>query len=209
MQLLTLLFAIGVLFSTGNCSCEDSDSAQYSDICHEIFQSLENALIQDKGNLYRSRKVFFYAPNADPILLKVEYNITFAKNITEDMLPYCINSSTPIALNQTTIIHGWTSKGLYRWIEPLLLNRIQMALPFYILHCIRQDQEDFVNPEMEAFLWDNSYNLSTLLINLHITSLPCVPSKEIFSSIVEDLTKFVSYNASMKAINNRQNYHNS
>ena len=78
MQLLTALFTITTLFSVGNCSCEDLD------VCSEIFQALEGALIQDKGNLYRSRKTFFYVPSADPVLLRVEYNIIFAENITED-----------------------------------------------------------------------------------------------------------------------------
>ena len=41
--------------------------------------------------MYRIRKEFFYAPNADPVLLKVEYNITFAENITDELLPYCTN----------------------------------------------------------------------------------------------------------------------
>ena len=221
MQLLTLLFAIGVLFSMGNCSCKDSDSDLYSDTCHEILQGLENALIIDKGNLYRLKKVFFYAPNADPVLLRVEYNITFAENITEYVLPYCrINSqdmsnhSKLMKLNQTTIIHGWTSKGLYRWIEPLHLSRIQMTLPFQILRLTCQDQQMALppwirrgvmineTPEMKAFLWDGSYNLSSLLINLHITSLPCIPPEEIFRSTVEELTTFVSYRISMKASKN-------
>ena len=191
MQPLIVLFAIGVLFSTGNCSCE----YPYSYICHKILQSLENALVQDEANLYRSRKVFFYAPNADPVLLRIEYDITFAENITEYVLPNCANkenSSASITLNQTDkIIRGWTSRGLYQWIEPLVLSRMQMALPFCILRLV---QKKFVsgNPEMASFLWDGSYNLDSLCINLHITSLPCIPSEKIFNSTVEELTTFVS-----------------
>ena len=193
MQLLTLLFAIATLFSVGNCSCEDPNDSQY---CYEILHGLENALTQDKGNLYRSRRAFFYAPNANPVLVRVEYKITFAENITEDVLPNCTNkekSSVLITLNQTEIIRGWTSTGLYLWIEPMFLNLMQVTFPFFILRVIRPLAITKSNPEMETFLWDGSYDLSPLRINLHITSLPCIPSQELFDSTVEDLTTFVSY----------------
>lgn len=200
MQLLTVLFATGVLFLSGNCSCE----YPHSDICHKILQSLENALIQDEANLYRSRKVFFYAPDADPVLLRIEYDTSFAENITEDVLPYCTNNenssvSSTLNLTDKTIIRGWTSKGLYQWIEPLVLSRIQMALPFCILHWVYYYQKKKSvsargNPDIASFLWDGSeaYSLDRLYINLHITSLPCIPSEEIFNSTIEELTTFVS-----------------
>ena len=124
MQLLALLLAFAILSSAGNCSelCKDPDDGQYSDICYEILQSLQGALIQDKGNLHRLRRAFFYAPNADPVLLKVKYNISFAENISEEVLPYCTSEENSIALNQLENIYGWTSRGLYLWIEPLLLS---------------------------------------------------------------------------------------
>ena len=194
-QLLVLLFATAVLFSAGSCSCDDPEDSQYSGVCYEILQSIQNALSQDKSNLYHSRKAFFYAPNADPVLLKVKYNITFAENITEDVLPYCTNkdNNSSITFNQTEIIQGWTSKGLYLWIEPLFLNHIQMMLPFIILRGIHQlGYFNKGNPEMDTFLWGGDYDLPTLHLNLNINSLPCIPSEKIFNSTVEDLTTFVS-----------------
>ena len=84
------------------------------------------------------------------------------------------------------------SRGLYLWIKPMLLNRMQMMLPFIILRWILKLGNIESNPEMKTFLWDDSYDLPTLLINLHIISLSCIPSKEIFNSTIEDLTRFVS-----------------
>ena len=166
---------------------------QYSGVCYEILQSLQNALVQDKSNLYRSRKAFFHAPNVDLALLKVKYNITFAENITEDMLPNCTNKdNSSVTFNQMKIIHGWTSKGLYLWIEPLLLNHIQMMLPFTILCYIHQQGYFKSNLEMDAFLWGGDYDLPTIHVNLNIISLPCIQSEEIFNSTVKDLTTFVS-----------------
>ena len=101
-----LLLVIGALVSTGHCTCEDIEDPQYPSLCHEILQSLEQALIYDNGNIYRSRKAFFYASNANPVLLRVKYNITFAENITEDILPFCTgDNSTAIPINQTAILY--------------------------------------------------------------------------------------------------------
>lgn len=195
MQLLKVLFSIGVLFSTGNCSCKDLED-NLTDVCHDILQSLEKALVQDEHNLYRSRDAFFYAPNADPVLLVVKYKVTFTEDITEDMLPNCTQStdSSSVRLNQTDeFILRWTSRGLYLWIDPLTLNHMQMMLPFGILRLIHQLGIAHRNPEMDTFLWLGTFNeLPTLCINLSITSLPCIPSYELLISSIEDLTKIVS-----------------
>ena len=89
MQLLAVLLATVSLFSAGYCCCNDPGDSHCSGVCFEILQSLQNTLIQDKTNLYRSRKAFFYAPSADPTLLKVKYSIIFAENISENVLPHC------------------------------------------------------------------------------------------------------------------------
>ena len=192
MQLLTVLLVTVSLFSAGYCSCSDPGKSYYSGVCFEILQSLQNALIQDKTNLYRSRKAFFYVPSADPTLLKVKYSITFAENITENVLPHCTNEyNSSISLNQTEIIFGWTSRGLYQWIEPLFFNHIQLMLPFVILWWIHELEFFKNNPEIRTFLWGDSND--TLLINLNITSMPCIPSGEIINSTVEDLTNLVSW----------------
>ena len=74
----------------------------------------------------------------------------------------------------------------------MFLNLMQVTFPFFILRVIRWLSNSKNNPEMETFLWDGSYELSPLLINLHITSLPCIPSQELFNSTVKDLTTIVS-----------------
>ena len=191
-----LLLVIGALVSTGHCTCEDIEDPQYPSLCHEILQSLEQALINDNGNIYRSRKAFFYASNANPVLLRVKYNITFAENITEDILPFCTgDNSTAIPINQTAIVHGWTSTGLYLLIEPLVLTYAHMTLPLAILRWIhgisKSKTNRRTNPEVETFLWDGSGDLPTLLISLHISSLSCIPSEEIFDSTIKDLTTHV------------------
>ena len=165
--------------------------------CQKIFKELEQALLQDETNVYCLRKTFFYAPNANPVLLQVSYNISFGDNITEDLLPYCdgTSNSTMIDIyNETEITHAWTSSGVYLVINPWTLNKMQMSLPFMILRKIHKKyrESDIVSPEVVAFLWDGSYDLPTLYLNLHITYLPCIPSKDVFNSTLEDVTTYVS-----------------
>lgn len=101
--------------------------------------------------------------------------------------------SNMITVNQTEIVRGWTSRGVYYVINPLILNKMQMVLPFAILRLINKGSRlTSGSPEVDTFLWDGSYELPTLLINLTITSLPCIPSKEIFNCTLEELNANVS-----------------
>ena len=76
---------LAALFGIGVCVSDDSSTQSnetFEEECYKHFQEFEDALYEDKGNTYRLRKAFFYAPNAHPVLMKVIYNITFATNDT-------------------------------------------------------------------------------------------------------------------------------
>jgi hypothetical protein len=55
--------------------CKSTDNWQNVTTCYEIFKELSRALTSDKRNLYRMQHAFFYAPNADPALIKVKYKL--------------------------------------------------------------------------------------------------------------------------------------
>ena len=143
--------------------------------------------------------MFFSAPNSDPVLFKVNYNINFGDNITdhEGLLPHCdsMNNSAVINISHSEVIYGWTSSGVYYMISPLILNIMQMPLPFMILRKIHNKYKNISainSPELDSLLWDDSYELPTIFINLFITSLPCIPSADVFNSTLEELTTYVS-----------------
>ena len=193
MQLLILVLLVYTTHSAGEYTCNDPNDLEYGTLCFDVFKSLERSLTQNEGNIYRIRKAFYYAPSADPVLLKVMYYISFD---TTDLLPYCVDkeNTTAITMNETQIVHGWTSRGVYYVINPLVLNYVQMTLPFAILRLIHNiNQNDDNSPEVDTFLWDGTYDLPTLHIDLNQTLLPCIPSTEIFNSTLKDLTTFVSY----------------
>lgn len=195
------LIAISAVISEGNsCVCKNPNDWENVKPCYEVFKELSRALTNDRGNLYRMKQAFFYAPSADPVLIKVKYNISYGENVTKDQLHYCENvdnntiaAITAITINQTEIIRGWTSRGVYYVINPLLLSKMQMVLPFAILRLINSILGPASgSPEVDTFLWDGSYELPTLLINLHITSLPCIPTEEVFNCTLEELNAYVS-----------------
>lgn len=180
-QILASLFAVAV------CVCDDNEA--YVGICNKLFQQFQDALNDDQENLYRLRKAFFYAPNAHPVLIRVVYNVTHTE------MDFC-NSISPnssdILGNETTVVYGWTSSGVFTVVHPLVLNFMQMQLPFGLLRIFYELLGSDRGPEAQTFLWDGTYDLPTLRIHLHIPSLPCIPSDDIFMSALKDFNSLVS-----------------
>ena len=189
------------------CSlCDDSDEV-LADVCYKLYNQIGNTLLGDEGNFYRLRKAFFYSPNANPVLLKVIYNISFAANVTElaQRQPnYCTTTTSEtendtISLNHTQLIFGWTSSGVFTVFHPMTINIMQIQLPFALMRIMfsifqRLDPTES-GPEAKTFLWDGSYDLPTLHINLHFNSLPCIPSVQLFNSALMDFNSLVSKQA--------------
>jgi hypothetical protein len=167
-------------------------------MCGQLSKDLERALTNDEGNLFRIRRAFFHSPTASLVLLKVIYNVTYAENFTleetSEETPACSNlhsNSTRIVLNQTSITLGWTSSGVYTIFHPAVLSVMQVQSPFALLRIMLRTLPDQRSPEADTFLWDGSYNLPTLYLNLHVTSLTCLPSQGVFISVLKDLNTMV------------------
>jgi hypothetical protein len=184
---------------TASCLVCDDPVEITTGTCAKILKNLEKALLQDGGNLFRLRRAFFHSPIANPVLLKVVYNITYAENITAVFagnglrIQPCsiLAENSSMELQQQNITLGWTSTGVYTVFHPTVLNMMQTQLPFTILrtaHKVMHQQ----SPKADTFLWDGSYDLPTLNLNMHITSLPCIPSQDLFESVLMDLNAMVS-----------------
>ena len=186
---------LAALLGLGACVCDDFSTSE--NICFKLFQKFENALNEDEGNTHRLRKAFFYAPNAQPVLMKVVYNVTFAANVTMvgDKLDYCDDFSPDrktLNSNGTAVVFGWTSNGIFTVVHPLVVNFMQMQLPFVLLRIFYYVLESERGPEAQTFLWDGTYDLPTLQINLTISSLTCIPNEHIFMSALNDFNSLVS-----------------
>lgn len=151
--------------------------------------------------MFRIRRTlkFFHSPTTSLVLIKVVYNITYGENTTmanaKEEIPHCsspvVGSTEPtIDFNQTNITYGWTSCGVYTMFHPTVLSMMQGHSPFALLRIFHMTLNQR-SPEADTFLWDGSYELPTLHLNLHITSLACVPTRELFASVLMDLNKLV------------------
>ena len=190
------LLSLASLVLQGHSLCDNSEDEEIADACYKIDEQIEYALLQDKGNLYRLRKAFFYAPNAHPVLLRIIYNVTYAENATLQAA-YCTNdTSNELSIEDTNITLGWTSTGVFTVFHPLTINFMQIQVPFvlmtvfyYVFNAIHPEGS---GPEADTFLWNGGYDLPTLRLNLHFTNLTCIPSEDLFNSVLSDFNSLVS-----------------
>ena len=197
------LFTLALIASTLTASCLvcDDPVEVTTGACAKILKNLEKALLLDEGNLFRLRRAFFHSPTADPVLLKVVYNITYAENITtafagnETQLCSTSAVNSSIEFQQQNVTLGWTSTGVYTVFHPTVLNMMQTQLPFSILRTVHKLMHQR-SPKADTFLWDGSYDLPTLHLNMHIASLPCIPSQDLFQLVLMDFNTLVSVNDS-------------
>ena len=196
-----MIFALATSILPGSSlNCDDPHDLT-TGICGQLSKDLERALLRDEGNLFRIRRAFFHSPTASSVLLKVVYNVTYAENFTRlavvsEEIPPCFSQllqteSTGIELNQTTVTMGWTSSGVYTMFHPAVLFVMQLQSPYAFLRVIHTTLTHQRSPEADTFLWDGSYDLPTLHLNLYITSMICVPSKEMFESVLMDFNTLV------------------
>ena len=189
-----LIMALVASTIPASCLVCDKQGESSTAVCTNLLHDFESALLEDKSNLLSMSKAFFYSPTASPVLIKVIYNITFGKNITFAIeLPHCSSRAlnSTIDLKQRNITYGWTSSGVYTAFHPIVLNMMQAQTPFAALRVIHK-MLDQRGPEADTFLWDGSYNLPTLLLNIHVNSISCAPSEELFQSVLMDLNTLVS-----------------
>ena len=193
---ISLILALTTSIVPGTCLICDDPTDLTTGVCGLLSKDVERALLKDEGNLFRIRRAFFHSPTASPVLLKVVYNVTYGENFTmavASKVPPCFSQhlNSTIELNQTNITLGWTSSGVYTMFHPAVLSVMQVQTPFAFLRIIHRTLIDQRSPQADTFLWDGSYDLPTLHLNLHITSLTCVPSQEMFESVLMDLNTLV------------------
>jgi len=165
--------------------------------CAQLSKDLERALLQDEGNMFRLRRAFYYSPTAAPVLLKVVYNTTFGEKVTnwttveQGATPCsCETTNSTTKFVQRNITYGWTSSGVYTVFHPTVLAMMQAQFPIGLLrfyHTILQHR----SPEADTFVWDPINEVPTLHLNMHITSLSCIPSQELFESVLTDFNTLV------------------
>ena len=155
-----------------------------------------NYMVDFFTNMTRPKSVF---------PLKGNYTSEFIHNITESDFPCIIvyigdNSTHSLNNSMCTSTFTeqyrrnmmWTSSGVYTLLDPLLINLLQLQLPFFLLRLFRGISDN--NPEVAAFLWDGSYELPS--VTLHLRNLSHLPTDDdTLQYALEDLTVRVSLNS--------------
>ena len=187
---LMLIIATNII---GSCLECDDPAGEVARI--KLTKNLESILLHE-ANLYELRRAFYYSPTAAPVLIKVVYNITHRKSVAADSGEPCSDNDSSRS-NSTTefesknITYGLTLSGVYTLFHPLVLNAMQAQLPFAAMRVVHL-MLDGRSPEADTFLWDGSYELPQLHLNLNITSLDCVPSQTLLESALKDINTLVS-----------------
>ena len=175
-------------------TCDDSRERKLG-ICGQLSNDIERALLSDEGNRFRIRRHFFRSPTASPVLVKVIYNITYGEDlitaVSNETLDHCSSQvlSSTINFEPQLVTMGWTSSGVYTMFHPTVLSVMQAQTPFSFLRIIQLTLTNQRSPEADTFLWDGSYDLPTLHINLPINTMTCIPSQDLFDSVLMDLNK--------------------
>ena len=153
--------------------------------------------MSDEGNRFRIRRHFFHSATASPVLVKIVYNITYGEDlitaISNETLQHCYSQvlNSTIDFEPQNVTMGWTSSGVYTMFHPTVLSVMQIQTPFAFLRIIHLTLTDQQSPEADTFLWDGSYDLPTLHINLPINTMTCIPSQDLFDSVLIDLNTMV------------------
>ena len=186
-----------------------------NDICEEnvkecatLFNELQEALLKDDANKFQMRQAFFHSPAANPVLLRVIYNVTVtAEKVIRAENQYTEGGETAsndsekscsaIELKQEgfTCTYGWTSTGVYTVFHPMVLYMMQAQAPFVALKCVHYLLQEQRSLEANTFLWDgSSSDLPTLYLNLCITNsnLSCISSPDIFKAVLTKINTLVS-----------------
>ncbi len=110
-----LLLLVSVLAQT-NCQCseDETQSAELSHPCNQVYAALESALV-DTDNLYVMRNTLYPSSRFAPALLKVNYNIRLSDNRT------------------FTTTLGWTDSGVFAAINPRTLFDLQLRILYWPL----------------------------------------------------------------------------
>ena len=119
------------------------------------------------------------------------FNSSTVKNTSICIPKEAINCSNSIELQQRSYVYGWTSTGVYVVFHPIVLTMMQAQIPLAALRIVHKTLIGHRSPEADTFLWDGSYDLPILYLNLHVTSLSCIPTEELFTSVLKDLNTLV------------------
>ena len=188
---LTILFITFLLLPSSTAYCPGKYSYQ---VCHQLYHLFEQALLASPQNLYKIREEYFPSSRVSPVYGHVGYNIRYkyTASFSYNATPPCDgnNVKSPLVPIKHSKCIPWSSSAILAYIDPMYLNSFQINLLdrlFQNAGAVAGNLSDCANQyhqmsSMHVHLW--------LMLRLQ-EELPCIPSVEQASAVLEDLTSWV------------------
>ena len=188
---LTILLITFLLLPSSTAYCPEKYSYQ---VCHQLYHLFEQALLASPQNLYKIREEYFPSSRASPVYGHVGYNISYDYDAS-----FFYNATRPCDGNDVKsplvpMKHSkcipWSSSAILAYIDPMYLNSFQINLLdrlFQNVGAVAANLSDCAN---------QYHQMSSMHVHLQLMlrlqeELPCIPSVEQASAVLEDLTSWV------------------
>ena len=186
--------SFSLMFHIVVSTCANYVSVQES-TCQDIFEQLQNAIVENKVNLYNLRKVFYPTSTTEPTLVNVSYNLNMTIASNESCpgdTATLLNSRIDVNVYNVTGVQTnvvWTSKIFYTLFHPATINRIQPQLMQQLLVVLDSLYTRSTIPT--ALTWNTTGPILT--VELYLTfELACLPTLGTLQESLHDITSVVS-----------------
>ena len=191
---LTILLITFLLLPSSSAYCPEKYSYQ---VCHQLYHLFEQALLASPPNLYKLREEYFPSSRSSPVYGHVGYNISYvySTSFSYNTTPPCDGNhvNTPLLPIKHSKCIPWSSSAILAYIDPMYLNSFQINLLdrlFQNAGAVAANLSDCRNQYHQI-----SSGHAHLQLLLHLQEeLPCLPSEEQVSAVLEDLTSWVMLN---------------
>ena len=165
--------------------------------CTKLFRKFQEALFENKDNIFVLQSVFYPPTQLTPVLVKFLYKLNISTSCQELEVACPFNQST-ICNKNGSYIFGWTTREIYKIFHPSVINQLRLQLPFWLLQISENIHDLTEEYDVDAFLWDGLKELppANLSLNIDLSDeeayCECNPMKGLIRKALGELTQWVS-----------------
>ena len=149
--------------------------------CTKLFRKFQEALFENKDNIFVLQSVFYPPTQLTPVLVKFIYKLNTSCQELGVSCP--LSQSTLICNENGSYTFGWTTQEIYKIFHPSVINQLRLQLPFWLLQISENIHDLTEEYDVEAFLWDGAKELSPAMLSLNID----LSNEEVYNPMKEDL----------------------
>ena len=166
--------------------------------CTKLFRKFQEALFENKDNIFVLQSVFYPPTQITPVLVKFLYKVNINTSCQE-LEVACSLSQSAICNDNGSYTFGWTTREIYKIFHPSVINQLRLQLPFWLLQISENIHDLTEEYDVEAFLWDGVKDLPSANLSLNVdlsdegVYCECNPMKEdLIKKALGELTQWVS-----------------